>query len=133
MNLLLEKCSRSVPAQTLRKALPEAVHGAIIDDFVPAAEPLFSGIGEDSMSRVARAVFQRIEQREDADELQEWLEDEHEGLDDSLQVDIPTQVDHGFLSFNLSCSGRALESGVTDESHFSLRWTKNSFAINQPL
>lgn len=86
MKLLVEQCSRAIPAQKLRAALPASLHDAIIEDFAPAASDMFGDSGGGSLAAVAKAVLQKVDSREDPDDLQEWLEEAHEGIDDALQV-----------------------------------------------
>ena len=86
INLLIEHCSRAVPAQRLKNALPSAIQGAILDEFSPNLDSVFNtNDSTDPLSRVAKSLLQKIESREDPDDLQEWLEESHEGVDDALQ------------------------------------------------
>jgi hypothetical protein len=84
MGLLVEQCARAVSALRLRSALPEGVHGAIVGEYAPVAEGMFSQ-GDAPLALVAQELLRRVEAREDPDDLQEWLEEEHEGVDDALQ------------------------------------------------
>lgn len=89
IRLLVEQCSRALPAQRLRIALPDAIHKAILEDFSPADELFTDAVDiDDPFVTVAKNVYQKIESREDPDELQEWLEETHDGVDDALQVPI---------------------------------------------
>lgn len=88
MNLLVEQCTSALSAQRLQSALPESIHCAIVSDFTPACTEMFSAdaVADSPLAGVARALLEKIDDRVDPDDLQEWLEEPHDGVDDALQV-----------------------------------------------
>ena len=89
MNLLVEQCTRAVSSQRLETALPAGIHSAILCEYSPVCGDLFStdvDVSSNPIASIAHSVLKKVEEREDPDDLQEWLEETHEGVDDVLQV-----------------------------------------------
>jgi hypothetical protein len=84
MNLIFHHCTRSYSHKKMLPCLPVSVHSALPGDVVPAANDLFTAT--DGMGTVARALKEKIEAKADADDVLDWLEEDHEALSDSLQV-----------------------------------------------
>ena len=89
MTDLVQHCERAVSSDRLRSALPASLHDAIHGEFSPELGDLFASTADTSepLVGVAHALLQKIDTREDPDDLQEWLEDSHDGVDDALQVE----------------------------------------------
>lgn len=84
INLILDHCTRSCSHKKMVSALPVSVHSAIPVDFVPASGDLLTS--SDPLGAVARALKEKLEGKLEADDVLEWLEENHESLNDSLQV-----------------------------------------------
>jgi hypothetical protein len=84
MNLIFHHCTRSYSRKKMLPCLPVSVHSALPEDFVPASNDLLTAT--DGMGTVARTLKEKIEAKADADDVLEWLEEDHEALSDSLQV-----------------------------------------------
>jgi hypothetical protein len=86
MALLVEQCTLASLPERLRNALPTSVHGAVPPSFSFAVPGVFSSASDDPLAPLAAELKERIEKREDADEVEEWLSEGHAGVDDTLQV-----------------------------------------------
>lgn len=94
IRMLLEKCSRVTDEQKLKTSLPVSLHDAILSPFVPKTDPIFV-INRDNMmnnkdmklSKIAIELKQRINMREDQDDLMEWLEDQQINDNDEQSKD----------------------------------------------
>ncbi len=89
IKILLEHCCRASLPGKIKSALPTALHDAIVEDFSPKVDDIFirqDGVTPVGAAAVALELKSRVEIRQDASELLEWLEGLHEGVDDSIQV-----------------------------------------------
>ena len=85
---MLEHCSQAITSQRLKNAVPDKLHSAVPEEFTPRAGELFEGSGS-GLPAVARELVVKLSDKsglQSADEIDEWLVDEHDGVDDSLEV-----------------------------------------------
>ena len=86
MALLIEQCTLASTPDRLRNALPTSVHEAVPPQFSFAVPRAFTSPSDDPLSVVAAELKERVDRRDDADDVEEWLVEGHAGVDDTLQV-----------------------------------------------
>jgi hypothetical protein len=84
---VIDGCSRVTFKGSLQAALPPKLLGSTVRD-VPLKLPLFAAgtTGLSGKQAVAQRLVALIEVREAADAIEDFLDNEHPGVDDSIEV-----------------------------------------------
>lgn len=83
--LVVDGCARVVYRETVISALPPALKLILDKDYSPAL-PLFTGMSDSPQSRVASHLAIMLANRESAEAIEDWLDSDHDGIDDSIEV-----------------------------------------------